>query len=207
MKVLVMNTCGDVGVVALGDETGVVAEDRLPGRGTSEALLPAVRGVFAAAGWVPAGLGAVGVVNGPGSFTGVRVGLSAAKGLCEGLGVGMVAMSRLGLVAGSVGRRVAVLDAGRGEFFYGVYEGGVRVFEGLGAEEQVRGIAGEKVTCEERVAARLGVELVGEPGAEAMLAEVLRRVASGEWSDVAEVDANYLRRTDAELLQAKSKEK
>jgi hypothetical protein len=40
-----------------------------------------------------------------------------------------------------------------------------------------------------------------------MLAEVLRRVASGEWSDVAEVDANYLRRTDAELLQAKNKEK
>jgi hypothetical protein len=38
-----------------------------------------------------------------------------------------------------------------------------------------------------------------------MLAEVLRRVALGEWSDVGQVDANYLRRTDAELLQAKSK--
>jgi tRNA threonylcarbamoyladenosine biosynthesis protein TsaB len=207
MKVLLINTCGDVGTVALGDESGVVAEDRLPGRGTSEALMPAVRGVFAAAGWAPRELGAVGVVNGPGSFTGVRVGLSAAKGLCEGLGVGMVAMSRLGLVAGSDGRRVALLDAGRGEIFFGVYEGGVKVREGLGSEAEIRGLieGGLGVTCEERVAERLGVELVGEPDAEVMLAEVLRRVARGEWSDVAEVDANYLRRTDAELLQAKSK--
>ncbi len=206
MKVLVMNTCGDVGVVALGDETGVVAEDRLPGRGTSEALMPAVRGVFAEAGWAPAELGAVGVVNGPGSFTGVRVGLSAAKGLCEGLGVGMVAMSRLGLVAAGTGRRVALLDAGRGEFFFGEYEDGVMVREGLGAEGEVRGL-GVGVTCEERVAERLGVELVMEPGAAVLLGEVLRRVDAGEWSDVAAADANYLRRTDAELVREKNKGK
>ena len=209
MKVLLINTCGDVGTVALGDATGVVAEDRLPGRGTSEALMPAVRGVFKAAGWVPADVQAVGVVIGPGSFTGVRVGLSAAKGLCEGLGVGMVAMSRLGLVAGLAagvqGSRVALLDAGRGEFFYGVYEGGEMIREGLGGEAEARALGGGLVTCEERVAERLRVDLVGEPGAEAMLAEVLQRVSRGEWSDVAEVDANYLRRTDAELLQAKNK--
>jgi len=163
-----------------------------------------VRGVLRTAGWVPGELGAVGVVNGPGSFTGVRVGLSAAKGLCEGLGVGMVAMSRLGLVAGSSGKTVAVLDAGRGEFFFGVYEGGVMVREGLGSETHVRELGDGAVTCEERVFERLGVELVAEPGAEAMLAEVFRRVARREWSDVAEVDANYLRRTDAELMKAKN---
>jgi tRNA threonylcarbamoyladenosine biosynthesis protein TsaB len=210
MKVLLINTCGDVGVVAMGDETGVVAEDRLPGRGTSEALMPAVRGVFAAAGWTPRELEAVGVVNGPGSFTGVRVGLSAAKGLCEGLGVGMVAMSRLKLVAGSGRHRVAVLDAGRGEFFVGEYDGGRMVREELTSEEQVRGMMAAglmAVTCESRVAERLGVELAGEPDAEAMLAEVSRRVGVGEWSEVAEVDANYLRRTDAELLQAKKHSK
>jgi tRNA threonylcarbamoyladenosine biosynthesis protein TsaB len=205
MKVLAIDTCGDAGTVALGDESGVAAVARLPGRGTSEALMPAVREVFRAAAWAPADLGAVGVVNGPGSFTGVRVGLSAAKGLCEGLGAGMVAMSRLGLVAGAVGRRVALLDAGRGEFFYGIYEEGVMIREGLASEAGVSELGDRAVTCEARVAEKLGVELVGEPGAEAMLAEILRRVAAGEWSDAARVDANYLRRTDAELKLEQSK--
>ena len=73
---------------------------------------------------------AIGVVVGPGSFTGVRVGLSAVKGLCDAGGVGMVAMSRLELVARAVPAvdgliAVALLDAGRGEF-YGrwLYRGG-----------------------------------------------------------------------------------
>jgi tRNA threonylcarbamoyladenosine biosynthesis protein TsaB len=100
---------------------------------------------------------------------------------------------------------VALLDGGRGEFFFGVYEDGVKVSEGVGSEAEVSALLGRGVTCEARVAGRLGVRLVGEPSAEAMLAEVLRRVALGEWSDVGQVDANYLRRTDAELLQAKSK--
>jgi tRNA threonylcarbamoyladenosine biosynthesis protein TsaB len=42
--------------------------------------------------------------------------------------------------------------------------------------------------------------LVQEPGPEPMLAMTLRRIEASAWSDVASVDANYLRRTDAELL-------
>jgi tRNA threonylcarbamoyladenosine biosynthesis protein TsaB len=201
MRALLINTSGGEGVVALADEAGVIAEEMLPGRGTSEALMPAVRRLFPE-GFE--GLGVVGVVIGPGSFTGVRVGLSAAKGLCEALGVGMVAMSRLELVAGAAGgeRVVALLDGGRGEFYCGVYEGGERVSEELVTEVEARMVmaSGVAVTCEAQVAERLGVRMVGEPGAAAMLATVLRRVAAGEWSDVATVDANYLRRTDAELL-------
>jgi len=203
MRALLINTCGGEGVVALADEAGVIAEEMLPGRGTSEALMPAVRRLFPE-GF--AGLDAIGVVIGPGSFTGVRVGLSAAKGLCEALSVGMVAMSRLELLAGAVGKEaervVALLDGGRGEFYCGVYESGLRVSEELLTEVEARAAmaSGVAVTCEAPVAERLGVRMVAEPGAKAMLAMVLRRVAAGEWSDVATVDANYLRRTDAELL-------
>jgi len=201
MRFLLINTCGGEGVVALADEAGVIAEERLPGRGTSEALMPAVRRLFPK-GF--AGLGAVGVVIGPGSFTGVRVGLSAAKGICEGLGVGMVAMSRLELVAAAVrgSRVIALLDGGRGEFYCGVYENGERVSEELVTEVEARAVmaSGTAVTCEARVEERLGVQMVAEPGAEELRGMVLRRVAAGEWSDVALTDANYLRRTDAELL-------
>jgi hypothetical protein len=63
---------------------------------------------------------------------------------------------------------------------------------------------GEAVTCEARVASALGIGLVAEPGAETMRVEVLRRIAAGDWSDVAASDANYLRRTDAEIKRAKT---
>lgn len=201
MNFLLINTCGEPCVVAIAGDGGFEVET-MPGRGTSETLVPAVRRLLA--GGVT--LDAVGVVTGPGSFTGVRVGLSAAKGMCEALGVGMVAMSRLALVAaiGRGGETLALLDAGRGEYYCGVYQGTLRVSEALLGIEDARDLMDgrELLTCEARVATRLGVELVVEPGAEAMLKLVKQRVAAGEWSDIETTDANYLRQTDAELLRA-----
>jgi tRNA threonylcarbamoyladenosine biosynthesis protein TsaB len=202
MRILLLNTSGGQGVAALADETGVLAAEMLPGRGMSEELMPALERLFARTGWVPGDLEAVGVVVGPGSFTGVRVGLSAVKGLCEGLGIRMVGMSRLALVAGdSTGERSALLDAGRGEYFCGIYRESVCVREGLVTEVEARELMLGRVavSCEARVAERLGVGLVPEPGAEAMLKMFRRRADTGDWTDVAMVDANYLRRTDAEL--------
>ena len=207
MRLLLINTCGAEGVVALAEDASVRAVELLPGRSSSENLLPAVRRLMDECGWRIAELAAVAVVNGPGSFTGVRVGLSAAKGLCEAGGVGLLAMSRLALVATSIdasGEVLALLDAVRGEYFCGVYNAGVRVSEQLLRAEEVTALRLQRrvVTCEGRVAESLGVgvELVAEPGPERMLALALTRIESGEWSDVATADANYLRRTDAEIL-------
>ena len=209
MRVLAMNTCGAQGLIALAEDGGVVASETLPGRGTSETLMPAVARLFGAAGWTVNELGAVAIVIGPGSFTGVRVGLSAAKGLCEAGGVRMIATSRLAAVAAAVGEDaevVVLLDAGRGEFYCGVYRAGQCVSEGLARREQVTemAIAGAVLTtCEPRVRDSLAgvhVVLVDEPGAEVLLAIASTRIAAGDWTDVALVDANYLRRTDAELL-------
>lgn len=115
-------------------------------------------------------------------------------------------MSRLALVAGDDG--IALLDAGRGEFYCGVYAGGRVVTEQLLGADMVTSLLQGRtpLTCEPRVVelakARLDIKvtLVAEPGAEEMLAMVRRRITAGEWSDVATVDANYMRRTDAELL-------
>lgn len=199
MKMLVMNTCGGVGVVALAEGGAVVAEEALPGKGTSDALMPAVRRLFAATGWAVRELGVVGVVVGPGSFTGVRVGLAAAKGLCEAGQVKMIAMSRLELVCDGDG--VALLHAGRGEFYCGEFRAGVKVREEIVSGAVVRQLRGA-VTCEVQVAGVLGdaVRMVEEPGAARLVREVQARVAAGAWSDVALTDANYLRRTDAELM-------
>ena len=207
MRLLLINTCGAEGVVALAEDAAVVAVELLPGRSSSENLLPAVRRLMTSQDWRIAELDAIAVVNGPGSFTGVRVGLSAAKGLCEAGAVGLLAMSRLALVAASIAADdevLAVLDAGRGEYFCGVYAAGARMSEQLLRTEEVTALRPQRrvVTCEARVAESLGggVDLVAEPGPERMLAMALTRIESGAWSDVATVDANYLRRTDAEIL-------
>jgi tRNA threonylcarbamoyladenosine biosynthesis protein TsaB len=201
MRVLLISTCGVQGVVALANEEGVLTEQSLPGRGASEALMPTLRRVLAASGCTVAELSAIAVVDGPGSFTGARVGLAAAKGLCQASGARLIALSRLALLAGPEGAVTAVLDAGRNEYFCGVYRDGLRISEELLNEPAtVARIAGSRAcACEQKVAAALGIELAPEPGAQVMLAAARVCIARGEWSDLALSDANYLRRTDAEI--------
>jgi tRNA threonylcarbamoyladenosine biosynthesis protein TsaB len=212
MRLLLINTAGGEGSVALADTEvapAIVAEEVLPGRTSSERLVPAVRRLMEAHGWKLSELAAVVVVHGPGSFTGVRVGLSAVKGLSEAGGVGLIAVSRLALLAAGVdgagGPVHTVLDAGRGEFYYGEYVERRRLREVLmGADELLAAVAGGVVVvCEMKVAealAALRPRMVDEPSAGDALPFALERIAGGEFDDVATIDANYLRRTDAEIF-------
>lgn len=212
MRLLLINTAGGEGSVALADteiSTAIVASEVLPGRGSSEGLVPAVRRLMEARGWRLNELAAVVVVHGPGSFTGVRVGLSAAKGFSEAGGVGLIAVSRLALLAASVDGGVravhAVLDAGRGEVYYGEYVGRRSVREALMRAEDVSAAVkgGVVVVCEGRVAEALAgfsPMVVEEPAAADALPTALERIAAGDFDDVVTLDANYLRRTDAEIF-------
>ena len=212
MRILLINTSGGEGSVALADGDlagGVVAQETLPGRSSSERLVPAVKRLLEVNGWTLGELAAIVVVNGPGSFTGVRVGLSAAKGLSEAVNVPMVAVSRLALLAASAGEVeatvYAVLDAGRGEFYVGEYRGRRCVREALLSEGDLAAAVagGVVVMCEAKAAeALVGMHprLVGEPSAGDALPFALERIEAGEFDDTASVDANYLRRTDLEIF-------
>ena len=212
MRLLLIHTAGGEGSVALADTElvpAVVATEVLPGRSSSERLVPAVKLLMEARGFQLGELAAVVVVHGPGSFTGVRVGLSAAKGLSEAGGVPLIAVSRLALLAACVdgeGRPVhAVLDAGRGEFYYGEYVGRRCLREALMREEDVRAAVagGFVVVCEAKVAealAGLRPRVVEEPSAGDALPFVLQRIEARDFDDAAMLDANYLRRTDMEIF-------
>jgi tRNA threonylcarbamoyladenosine biosynthesis protein TsaB len=220
MRVLLIHTSGSEGSVALADTElaeAIVAQEMLPGRSSSERLVPAVRRLMGTTEWTLGELTGIVVVHGPGSFTGVRVGLSAAKGLSEAGGVPLIAVSRLALLAACVdggGAAVfAVLDAGRGEFYFGEYKaeamGRRCVREALLSGDEVAAVVagGVVVACEAKVAESLAAvhpQLVGEPLAGDALPLVVGRIAAGEFDDVALLDANYLRRTDLEIF-AKSK--
>jgi tRNA threonylcarbamoyladenosine biosynthesis protein TsaB len=213
MRFLLIDTCGGEGSVALADTSlpnALVAGETLPGRSASERLLPVVKQMLGAAGWRLKDLTAIVVVHGPGSFTGIRVGLSAAKGLSEAGGVPLIAVSRLAVLASAAkrsdGEVCSVLDAGRGEFYCGVYAGRRCVREALLTGDEVAAAAARSVAaivCETKLVealAKMKPIVVREPLAADALQFAVERVAAQEFDDVATLDANYLRRTDAEIF-------
>jgi tRNA threonylcarbamoyladenosine biosynthesis protein TsaB len=205
MRLLLIDTCGAQGSVALAENSRMMAAEVLPGRSASERLVPVVGAMMAAQAWTLKELAAIVVVHGPGSFTGVRVGLSAAKGLSEAAGVPLVAVSRLHVLAGGDG--CAVLDAGRGEFYFGEYEEGRCVREALLTRDELVAAAGKGAVvavCEAKVAEVLegfvAVRMVAEPVAGDAAGAAIARLTAGAFDDGALLDANYLRRTDAQLF-------
>jgi tRNA threonylcarbamoyladenosine biosynthesis protein TsaB len=144
------------------------------------------------------------VVHGPGSFTGIRVGLSTAKGLAHAAGVPIVAISRLAVLASLHGRQgdfLSVLDAGRNEFYARRTER-----EWLASLDEITAAAEAGIPlliAEEKVEARLSAwrpRRVGPLDACAAAHAAFASVRSGESEDLAALDANYLRRSDAELF-------
>ncbi|HTR01830.1 MAG TPA: tRNA (adenosine(37)-N6)-threonylcarbamoyltransferase complex dimerization subunit type 1 TsaB [Thermoanaerobaculia bacterium] len=120
MIVLALDAASPSPAVALLSR-GEIHEERLPSdRRASEALLPAIRRVLAAAGATLDATARIAVCAGPGSFTGLRVGLATAWGLARATGAELEAVSTLEALAESArpssgSRVVAVLDAGRGD--------------------------------------------------------------------------------------------
>jgi tRNA threonylcarbamoyl adenosine modification protein YeaZ len=131
--------------VAVRTPAGVQAEFALTGRRRHvETLTPALEHLLAQVGLVPGDLGAVAVDVGPGLFTGLRVGVAAAKALAQSLGIGVFTATSLDILTAAVaasGQRglvLACVDARRGEVFASLREirpdgtaGGERVRPGL----------------------------------------------------------------------------
>ncbi|QDS98763.1 tRNA threonylcarbamoyladenosine biosynthesis protein TsaB [Adhaeretor mobilis] len=126
MKLLALETSGKTGSVALleGDDERAVlsAEIRLPEEiRSAQSLIPAIKHVLAEQDWIPAELGLICVATGPGSFTGLRVGVTAAKTLAYALRTPLVSVNTLAALAAGVEepyqRLWCVLDAQRRELF------------------------------------------------------------------------------------------
>lgn len=107
-----------------GDVLLAAAEPEI-GKGHAEQLMAVIAGVLDAANVTYADLARIGVTVGPGSFTGIRVGVAAARGLALALGVPAVGIDTLSaLAAPSLGQGraiLATLDARRGEIYAALY--------------------------------------------------------------------------------------
>ena len=125
MRILAIDTATLVASVAVCDGDAVAAGEARA-QTHSEMLLPLIDQVLARAGLAPADLDAVACGAGPGSFTGLRIGLSTAKGICFAIGRPLVLISSLAALSREGrGTVLAVLDAKKQEVYAGLYQDGV----------------------------------------------------------------------------------
>jgi tRNA threonylcarbamoyladenosine biosynthesis protein TsaB len=140
--------------------------------------------------------------SGPGSFTGVRVGLACIKGLAEALDKPAAAVSNLRAIAslGTAPLRAAVMDARRGEVYGAVYSaaGEIVVPETVGPLAAWLETLPAGVEFVSTDFSRFQPPLAGTAAPEALAAAIGRLAGAG--GDPASLDANYVRRSDAELL-------
>ncbi|MBL8905361.1 MAG: tRNA (adenosine(37)-N6)-threonylcarbamoyltransferase complex dimerization subunit type 1 TsaB [Rhizobiales bacterium] len=112
----------------LDDARGVLAErfERME-RGQAETIAPMLRDVMAKAAVTPQSLDRIGVTLGPGTFTGIRIGLACAKGLALALGkpvLGIDSLKAIAANAGDVPEPIVVAnDARQGQIYLGIYRG------------------------------------------------------------------------------------
>ena len=129
--ILAIESATPFGSVALVDRGAIVREALLPaGMQASATCLSAISGLFHPGGPSPRFVTCLAVSAGPGSFTGLRVGMAAAKGLCYGWGIPLVRVPTLAALASrfpAEGRTICpVLDARKKEVYAAFFrwEGG-----------------------------------------------------------------------------------
>ncbi|HWY20081.1 MAG TPA: tRNA (adenosine(37)-N6)-threonylcarbamoyltransferase complex dimerization subunit type 1 TsaB [Candidatus Acidoferrum sp.] len=224
MLLLTVDTSGKQGSIALaraGERSADVEDVELietvsvAGGTFSAQLVPQVARLLSSNGFIKNDIGAFIVVSGPGSFTGLRIGLAAVKALSEVLDKPIAAVSLLEAcvnASGAQGKIMAALDAGRGDVYVGQYElpanaGRVPSENILSRSEflsQAKGwmvVTPDSVLAEAAGAAGLSVSTLAPISAATVARLGWRKVQDGETVTPALLEANYIRRTDAELLE------
>lgn len=226
MILLAADTSGKHGSIALAR----VTDDAKPGNGSPDALeileiVPLAGGTFSAQlvpqiatllskhGLQVHDIGAFAAASGPGSFTGLRVGLAAIKALAEVLQKPIAAVSLLEVVARSAnvqGRILAVLDAGRGEAYAGDYEVGDRVklhSERLLSRDELLSEAATRVFVTPHASIAEATRKAGlhpieipEPRSDAIARFGWEKMQAGQTVSPEDLEANYIRRSDAEIF-------
>jgi tRNA threonylcarbamoyladenosine biosynthesis protein TsaB len=228
MLLLATDTSGKNGSIALArvtpGQSGVEIVEVVPlaGGAFSAQLVPQIAALLEKHGYRKTDLAAFAVVSGPGSFTGLRVGLAAIKALAEALQKPIAAISLLEAVAWSSKARgpangpvLAALDAGRGDVYVGDYELDPQVHmqserllsrEEFLAEAKVAEATHKEIVTPDAVLAAMvqaagsQVELIEYPNAGVIASLGWERLQRGQTVRPEELEANYIRHSDAEIF-------
>ena len=221
MLVLAIDTSGKSGGITLaeGDTQSfrAVESSAIPGGTFSAQLVPELATLLGKHGFQPQDIGGFVAVSGPGSFTGLRVGLSAIKGFAEALQKPVAVVSlleALAILSAKEGRIAAALDAGRSEIFFGVYD----VQDGRAAtqkedllsqsgfleEAQMGGlislVTSDALVAQLASATGIDISEIERPSSESIARIGLKKLLAGETVAAEALDANYMRRSDPEIF-------
>jgi tRNA threonylcarbamoyladenosine biosynthesis protein TsaB len=215
MLLLAIDTSGKRGSITLARDCELLETVALAAGTYSAQLIPEVAALLSRHNLDKRSLDAFAVCSGPGSFTGLRVGLSAVKGLAEVLRKPIAAVSMLEAVAAAStqkGRVIAAIDAGRKEIFVGEY-----LLQGSEPElarellvpqkgfyELVELIPGAEVISPDESVLALAhsprLKRIDWPGSAAVACLGWRKLQRGATVSAEALDANYIRRSDAEIF-------
>jgi tRNA threonylcarbamoyladenosine biosynthesis protein TsaB len=194
---LALDTTSEFGSLAVRKDGETISEVALQAPdGFAHLIFPAIEEILRKSRVELPEIDCFAAANGPGSFTGVRVGLSAIKGLAEALSKPAVGISNLRALSwfGSSPLREVMIDARHGEVYAAVYDANLRIV----VPEVVLPAAGwfEKFSKPE-------YERVSHESKPRRLAAAVAYCAETDgpsgWQDPAALEANYVRRSDAEL--------
>ncbi len=150
MKSLFINTSTDKMVVAIvvDDKVEYLCKENR-GRDLSVSLMPTIEEAFSKTNQKPNDIDTIFVANGPGSFTGIRMGVTVAKTMAWGLHLKVVPLSSLELMASTNTEKeyvVPLIDARRGYVFAGIYDHNLNVIkeDSYISLEDLRNEIGEK---------------------------------------------------------------
>jgi len=218
VTILALDTTSEFGSLAVRANGQTLAEIGLhSSEGFAHLIFPSITNLLRDATVSLVQVDCFAAASGPGSFTGVRVGLSAVKGLAEARGKPAVGISNLRAMSsfGNLTHRAVVLDARRGEVFAAIYNAQLEIVE---PEAVLRFSTWLEKLCLPLYefiwmsGAPFRSALEGTRFVEMPFVEVPRNLAaalaycaeidgqSGKWLDPAALDANYVRRSDAELF-------
>lgn len=218
MLLLAVDTSGKHGSIALArcrsDACEIIDVAALTGGTFSAELVPQIAGLLDKHGFTNADISALAVVSGPGSFTGLRIGLAVIKALADVLAIPIAAVSLLEAVANAghwQGRVTAALEAGRNEVFLGEYEvggAGTRLIrERLLSRNEWLDSTGEEfiaspdsTVAEAARAKGLRVVEVERPRSDAIARLGWRKIAAGETVSAEALEASYIGRSESELF-------
>jgi tRNA threonylcarbamoyladenosine biosynthesis protein TsaB len=214
MLLLAVDTSGKHGSIALArcgpaDRCDVIEVVPLEGGTFSAQLVPQIAALLTKHGFGKQDIGGLAVVSGPGSFTGLRIGLAVIKALGDVLGKSIAAVSLLQAMAvsgRSRGRVLAVLDAGRGDIYAGEYDidtsGAHFVSERLLSRSQLvesssgsTFLAGDENLVGVARDAGLPVEEIELPRSDVIARLGWQKIQAGDTVSPEELEANYLRRS------------
>jgi tRNA threonylcarbamoyladenosine biosynthesis protein TsaB len=219
MLILAVDTSGKNGSLALvrfeAEASHTLELVSLEGGNFSAQLVPQISALLSKQCLAKSDIDGFAVAAGPGSFTGLRVGLAAIKALAEILQKPIAAVSLLEAVARAAGRDgkvVAALDAGRGEIYCGEYE--IRGSRAKVSSQQlwteaelVTGAAGRLVVTPDAKIADLSREknleviVIAATRADSIARLGFEKIQSGEVVSPEGLDAAYIRRSDAEVMK------